>query len=181
MIPHGTPVATISASWQARASSSIGSEKPAASQSARPTATSRAALDESPPPSGIVEVTVASMPDRITAPLRKRAHDPGGVAPPRLDRPSRGRCFRPRRLDLAGPIERAEDDPSVVARLSPDEAVEVDRQREDEPLVVVGVVADQVDAPGSAIRTLRHDGALGGLQAHPETIRSSAPEVRSSA
>ena len=62
MIPHGTPVATSSASWQARASSSIGSEKPAASQSARPTATSKAALEESPPPSGIVEVTVASIP-----------------------------------------------------------------------------------------------------------------------
>ena len=62
MIPHGTPVAAISASWQARASSSGGSEKPATSHSASPAATSSAALDERPPPTGIVELTVASMP-----------------------------------------------------------------------------------------------------------------------
>ena len=45
MIPHGTPVATCSASWQASASSSCESSKPATSQRASPSATSSAALE----------------------------------------------------------------------------------------------------------------------------------------
>ena len=96
MIPHGTPVATISASWHACASSSVGSEKCAASQSARATATSRAALDESPPPSGIGGGDRRLDARGLAAPLGERPHDPGGVASPgRIDGPW-DRCFRPR-------------------------------------------------------------------------------------
>ena len=51
IIPHGTPEAACSARWQARASSS---GERGVSRRARAIATSRAALDDSPAPMGIV-------------------------------------------------------------------------------------------------------------------------------
>ena len=54
MTPQGTPDARCSAAWQAWASAKGGPSNPSASA----TATSRAALDDSPAPIGRVVVTV---------------------------------------------------------------------------------------------------------------------------
>jgi hypothetical protein len=58
MIPEGTPEAACSARWQARASSTCEPVKPSASA----TETSRAALDDSPAPTGSVVWTVPTAP-----------------------------------------------------------------------------------------------------------------------
>ncbi len=58
MIPQGTPEATCSALWHSFASSSGVPSKP----SARASATSRAALDDSPAPTGSVVVMEPSKP-----------------------------------------------------------------------------------------------------------------------
>jgi hypothetical protein len=55
MIPDGTPVASRSASWHARATSVASSVSAPASQSASATATSNAALDDSPDPAGTLD------------------------------------------------------------------------------------------------------------------------------
>ncbi len=58
MIPEGTPEARCSARWQASAKASGVPSKPRASA----TATSRAALEDSPPPMGRVVATVPVKP-----------------------------------------------------------------------------------------------------------------------
>ena len=78
MIPDGTPLARCSARWQAWASSSEVPSNPRASA----TATSRAALDDSPPPIGSVVDTVPSKPrsglTSATTPATYRAQ-PGSM------------------------------------------------------------------------------------------------------
>ena len=55
-----------------------------------------------------------------------------------------------------------------------DAHLEVDRDREDEALVVVGVLADEVDAPGSADDRTLPDEAWRRLSAHLAILRGSA-------
>ena len=62
MIPHGTPVARVSACWATSASSSPPSASPGTAVRASPSATPSAADDDRPAPIGSVVVIVASRP-----------------------------------------------------------------------------------------------------------------------
>ena len=102
---------------------------------------------------------------RLRGRARRASDDPGGVTSPgRFDgRPAsccRRRRRRPRRRDRASGGR-----PPSSRGWRADDAVEVDRQREHEPLVVVGVVADQVHAPRRAVRPLRHHGGFRRVRA----------------
>ena len=63
-------------------------------------------------------------------------------------------------LDRAAEIERLHDHTTVGARSVRDVDLAVDRDREAEPLLVVGVIPDEVHAPGCAPHTRRRPDRL---------------------
>ena len=119
-------------------------------------ATSNAALDDKPAPTGTVDVISRSAPTGVAPELGEHARDAGdGAAPRRVAsragrRSRRRRCRRRRRSS----DERATMRPSsrAVARTT---HVAVDRHRDDPAFVVVDLTADQVHAPGRAERARR--------------------------
>ena len=110
MIPHGTPDARCSARWQRRARSAVEPSNP----SARATATSSAALDDSPAPIGQRGA------DRAGEARRRPqlGHHAGDVAGPRRARPLAGRRRRARRR-RPRLVRRYRGAPTRSARRSP--------------------------------------------------------------
>ena len=165
MSPPGTPVAaTSAASASARRVDPVERES-AESARASVSATASAELDDSPDPTGTVDVTSRSAPATATPALDERAHDARRRTGPTAARPSAGRS-----LPSTGDVDarrRARRDgactaPSVRRRVDPRPAAAVDRQRQDEAVVVVGVVAHEVhpsrgaDAGAAARGSRRH-------------------------
>ena len=139
MMPVGTPVAACSARRASWASSIGVPSNPRASA----TATSRAALDDRPAPTGIVVLTCPSSP----RPLRSSA------ATAATKRPHRGSTCSTsaattigRDVDRFGFVVGHETDP--IGRCPADLGPAVDGHREDEAAGVVGVIADEVHPPG---------------------------------
>ncbi len=140
MIPHGTPDARCSAAWQSRAMSSAEPSAPRASA----TAISSAALEDSPAPIGIVVETLPSNPvdgrSSATTPATYRAQSG---------------CDAARFVDVDGDdcrfggVARVQHH-TVSTALAPHVGPSVDRHRHDQAARVVGVVADEVHAPGRA-------------------------------
>ena len=119
-------------------------------------------------------VTAASNPPRCR-PGRENPPMPRERAPhARLDRARVRRRRRPgsRRCRRAS-SECAHDEP-VVARPDADDDLAVDRHREAEPVLVVGVVTDQV-APGRAPRTVRTPKSYGCKRVLLTGPRSRSP------
>ena len=138
MMPVGTPVARCSARCASRARSSGEPRCP----NAIAAATSRAALDDRPAPTGMVVDTVPRMPvvarefgcDRGDVPPPSWRDDGGIAVDGELER-GRIELARRRELDPAPTLD--------VLDLGPP----IDRHRKDESTGVVGVVPDQVHAP----------------------------------
>ena len=121
MIPQGTPVATISASWHARASSRVGEREACRIAERKADRDLEGGARREPAAERNRRGDRRLDARRLAAPFRERAHDPGGVpSPRRLDGRGIGASVGSD-VDLAGPIERAKDDTSVLARLGPDE------------------------------------------------------------
>ena len=121
---------------------------PATVAAAIASATANAALDDRPEPIGTVDVIAASKPDRRAAVRREHVEHRRDGASPRRSTGARGRAVG-RQLDRRrrGRAERTTTRPSVAGR-KPITHVAVDRDRQAEPVLVVGVVADEVDPPG---------------------------------
>ena len=131
-------------------------------QGAGSSATESAVLDERPEPVGTVDVTVAVEADRLAAPVGERAQHPGDEPPPgRLD---------PRRVlaPVGGEVDRARHfagphrHPAPRPGAARDHALAVDREREAEAVVVVRVVADEVDPSRRPEPDHRGTVAMGG-------------------
>ena len=139
MIPHGTPDARCSAAWHSRAMSSAVPSAPRA----RATATSSAALEDSPAPIGIVVETLPSNPvagrSSATTPATYRAQS--------------GSTLRGSSMSMgmtAGSAASLEcSTTSFSTALAPHLGPPVDRHRHDQAARVVGVVTDEVHAPGA--------------------------------
>ncbi len=78
--PTGAPTTSFSARWPASASSVRDSVEPVRSATARATAPSSAALEDSPPPTGTSESTMTSSPGTATPASRSAHTTPSGYA-----------------------------------------------------------------------------------------------------
>ena len=113
-------------------------------------ATSKAALDERPAPIGTSDATTASMPTGGRPRAAKLVHDGRHEPPPdRLDGLEVASVNG--KLDRLAELERLH--PNRRRRAGRDDALAIDCDRKHEPVVVVRVVADQVDAAGRPIPT----------------------------
>ena len=142
-MPHGTPTARSSARWQRRASSSGSSSKSATAQSASASATSRAADDESPAPDGEVGRDRARQADRGPTGVGELGGDRLHVSRPSLG--ARAASVGGDGLRVAVALGHERDLALRSSRCEPDAVL--DRDGQHEPAAVVGVLADEVDAP----------------------------------
>ena len=182
MRPPGTPVAETSAATSATRGRSrpVRSAPPARSASASTRATVSAELDDKPEPTGTVDVTTTLAPGTRASVIGKGVQRAGDEA-------------SPRRLHYAGVVSDRESVaiatspgsssdptryPTVGGRNSPTTSFTVDRHRENETVVVVGVVAHEVDAP----RRGEHSNGVAGVgkirSVHPPLL-STLPVVDS--
>ena len=143
-IPHGTPTARSSARWHASASSSGSTSKSATAQSTSAAATSSAADDESPAPTGRSERTVPVEADGGPAEQVELGSDRLRVAGPALRRRAAPVGGEGRR----GAEALREERDLTLGGSGVDRDPVLDRDGKHEPAAVVGVLADQVDAPG---------------------------------
>ena len=145
MIPQATPTKPFSARWATRARAGASRPSRCARSMAVASATQSAAELERPAP----------------AAPRSRPPDPGRARhgrarPARTPRPARSRPNRPAAPDGPGrarrpaALARAGAQTPIVARRGQHHGVAVDRAGQHPAIVVVGVLADQVHAPGSA-------------------------------
>ena len=96
---------------------------------------------------------------RTPAAGRRPSRGPGRLRPgSRASRRGVGRDRRDGRTCLAGRQEESQRGRRIVGRSIGDADLEVDRSRQDEPVVVVGVLADEVDPPGCSHDARRADG-----------------------
>ena len=132
MTPHGTPDARCSASWAA--SASLAGRRARSPRRAQPRARSRLRTPRSTRvPSRSAPST--RPPHRSRPPVARARASAATTASTRARRPRRARRE----------VDRVDDDPIVGAGAERDEHVAIDRERQAQPVLVVGVVADQVD------------------------------------
>src|SRR5262249_50099702 len=137
MMPTRAPTNAFSTSWPLRAICTSSSASPNACRRARMKLTVRAALEDRPLPTGTVDVT------RTSKPCRRGVRPAEGAGPAGAGRlRGGGVCGGP-------PAGAAPGPPRGVGRGGQLDARALrDRDRQHETAVVVGVLADQVDAPG---------------------------------
>ncbi len=147
MIPTGTPAN------HARPAGTVGPggrhrcDWPAMASSARPVPTSIAALLERPPPRGRVLLINESIPTSGIPARASGGHAPAVIGPFRLAALNLLRDRKFRRLSRKSRDAKAHQ--SIVLESAGDPHFRLDGHREDEAVVVVGVLADQVHAPGA--------------------------------
>ena len=134
-----------SARWQIRASSSGRRPAAASSRSAQAEASSIAADDDSPAFAGRVEAITPAQPVPREPGLAERPGRAGDVVEPRPGaRAGRSSRSKPSRSPVSRRVSSTRR--SSVGQVG-DPDLEVDRGREHEAEVVVGVLADEVDPP----------------------------------
>ncbi len=154
MMPQGIPTYVFSARCASEGRSSIGRSRAPRSHSAVSTAHSIAAEDESPAPTGTSEVSDKFGGRNVVSRVAQRPDDAGDVAGPSTDTPGhqvlgRDRDRFRRGRATYGPVRVAGDD------LGRHDRRLGQRERQHEAVVVVGVLADQVDTAGRAPRATR--------------------------
>ena len=171
MSPQRTPTCSFSARWARSAIASGGRGGPSGPDSAQAAASSSAADDDSPAPIGRSLIDPAVEAVRGEPGLLHRPGHPGHVVVPVATRGGEGIERERRRRPVVATLERHG---RVISPGHRDAHLEVDRDREDEAVVVVGVLADEVDAPGSADDRTLPDEAWRRLSAHVPIVRGSA-------
>ncbi len=105
-----------------------------------------AELDDNPAPTGTVDDSAPSSPSRCDTAIGERRDGTGDEStPPGFDRHRRGGADG-REIDRSLELRRSDPDATAVGGPVGDDTVTVDREREDESVVVVGVVAHEVHA-----------------------------------
>ncbi len=144
MMPVGTPANSCSARWQSRALSLTSHIRPDAASTSVATATSSAALLDNPAPTGTSDSMTRSRPGTVTTDRLDTGDDTGRVVRPvpRAWNDWTGKVERDRLVEGRA-VHR---DRAIEPRPGGDSCAGLNRHRQHEPIGVVGVLADEIDA-----------------------------------